>query len=135
MTRNRDFLLGPADVWAAVNSDPDTAALKWAVDQLEPAAPAEVGSESETAVMAVTSLARASEPAKWRIVALGALPKCAKIRDGSVRVNKHFCSIANRLHKLLSDALKQHHPRAPCAPPSRGQRRLARLGATPAPAS
>lgn len=50
LTRKRDFLLGPPDVWAALDADPDAAALRWAVAQLEPAhQPAEVGSEAETA--------------------------------------------------------------------------------------
>ena len=59
------------------------------------------------AVMAITSLARVVEPARFRMVALGALPRLARIRDGTVRVNKHFGSTAQRLHKLLVDAVQK----------------------------
>ena len=42
----------------------------------------------------------AIEPARIRMVSLGALPRLERIRDGTVRVNKHFGSTAQRLQKL-----------------------------------
>ena len=97
------YLLSSDEVWDEITrADPDATVVTWAIGKISGAAnDNDPTFENYSVVSALQSLARYSKPVARKLVALGALGACARVRDGTVRSSKLFGSTVDQLYAKL----------------------------------
>lgn len=112
------YLLSSDEVYDEITrADPDATVVTWAIGKISGATSDDPSFENYSVVSALQSLARYSKPVARRLVALGALGACARVRDGTVRSSKLFGSTVDQLYTRLEGAT-----RPPPGPTSSGKK-------------
>ena len=108
------YLLSSDEVWDEITrADPDATVVTWAIGKISGAANDDPTFENYSVVSALQSLARYSKPVARKLVALGALGACARVRDGTVRSSKLFGSTVDQLYAKLEASTRPPPERAP----------------------
>ena len=109
------YLLSSDEVWDEITrADPDATVVTWAIGKISGAAnDNDPTFENYSVVSALQSLARYSKPVARKLVALGALGACARVRDGTVRSSKLFGSTVDQLYAKLEASTRPPPERAP----------------------